>query len=841
MNTLHIIFASAATTLLLIIITFSALLLRIFVGKSVKNPNYPPILGTVFGQLFYFNTLHDYFADFALKHPTFRLLAPDQSELYTTDVRNIEHVLKTNFGNYSKGEYNKDIVTDLFGNGIFAVDGVKWKQQRKLASFEFSTRVLRDFSFGFGVELNCLEGSSEEGGAFIKAFDNSNALIYWRYVDPLWKLKRFLNVGCEAALRDNIKSINDFVLDLISKRREQLEKNQHCNPQVQEKVVLEMETIMGNEGNGARIEDFVEKITDEVLDKMHYLHAALSETLRLYPAVPLASPKFTSLFVAGPRICLGKDFAYRQMKIVSIALLRFFVFKLADESRKVTYRTMFTLHIDGGLHLLAENGAIAQKSCAVQAYQYLSSFHIYTHVFKQLEEHITTSAMATSMDFLSSSGSIPVITVISLLLLLLYIYNQQQQWKTKKKHHPIAGTMLNQLINFHRLHDYMTDLARKYRTYRLITPFRNEVYTSDPANVEYILKTNFENYGKGMYTHNILKDLLGDGIFTVDGDKWRQQRKVSSYEFSTKVLRDFSSVIFRKNAVKLAPTLDSIFKVAFGIDLDSMCGSNEEGVRFSNAFDDASAMTLKRYVDVTWKIKKFLNIGSEARFLQINDTDPKYLRDIILNFIIAGKDTTSATMSWFIYMLCKHPQIQLKVAQEIKEATNKKEGVTDVADFAVMVTEEALEKMHYLHAALTETLRLFPAVPVDAKICCADDVLPDGYDVKGGDMMSYQPYAMGRMKFIWGDDAEDFKPERWIDENGCFRPESPFKFTTFQAGQRICLGREFAYRQMKIFASVLLGCFVFKLSDENKTANYKTMLNLHIDGGLHVRVFNKRG
>ncbi|MFS7925410.1 putative abieta-7,13-dien-18-ol hydroxylase [Helianthus anomalus] len=56
---------------------------------------------------------------------------------------------------------------------------------------------------------------------------------------------------------------------------------------------------------------------------------------------------------AGPRICLGKDFAYRQMKIVSIALLHFFVFKLADESRKVTYRTMFTLHIDGGLHLLA--------------------------------------------------------------------------------------------------------------------------------------------------------------------------------------------------------------------------------------------------------------------------------------------------------------------------------------------------------------------------------------------------------------------------------------------------------------------------------------------------------
>ena len=60
-------------------------------------------------------------------------------------------------------------------------------------------------------------------------------------------------------------------------------------------------------------------------------------------------------------------------------------------------------------------------------------------------------------------------------------------------------------------------------------------------------------------------------------------------------------------------TLDSIFKVAFGIDLDSMCGSNEEGVRFSNAFDDASALTLKRYIDITWKIKKYFNIGSEAK------------------------------------------------------------------------------------------------------------------------------------------------------------------------------------------------------------------------------------
>uniref|UniRef100_A0A803KYY3 Cytochrome P450 704C1-like n=1 Tax=Chenopodium quinoa TaxID=63459 RepID=A0A803KYY3_CHEQI len=438
-----------------------------------------------------------------------------------------------------------------------------------------------------------------------------------------------------------------------------------------------------------------------------------------------------------------------------------------------------------------------------------------------------------------------------------------------KKYHPIGGTMFHHLRNFKKLHHCMTDLAAKYKTYRILTPFRNEVYTSDPANVEYILKTNFDNYGKGYYNYDNLNDLLGDGIFTVDGEKWRNQRKVSSHEFSTRMLRDYSSKIFRTNAVKLADiisyaansdqimdiqdlfmksTLDSIFKVALGVDLDSMCGSNEEGKKFGQAFDDASASTMLRYVDIFWPIKKFLNIGAEAklkrsvkivdefvyklisnkvelmkssqcndsemqmkkddilsRFLEQSDTDLKYLRDIILSFVIAGKDTTAVTLSWFVYMLCKHQNIQENVAEE------------------------------YLHAALTETLRLYPAVPMDPKMCFSNDTLPDGYSVNKGDTVAYQPYAMGRMSYIWGDDAEDFRPERWLSKDGIFQPENPFKFTAFQAGPRICLGKEFAYRQMKIIAAVLLSSFIFKLGDEKSTVTYRTMINLHVDGGLHIR------
>ncbi|AET02145.2 putative abieta-7,13-dien-18-ol hydroxylase [Medicago truncatula] len=505
------------------------------------------------------------------------------------------------------------------------------------------------------------------------------------------------------------------------------------------------------------------------------------------------------------------------------------------------------------------------------------------------------------MDFLSNPflfAALSASLTLLLVQLLLRKLNNKSNNMKKKKYHPVAGTVFNQMMNFNRLHHYMTDLARKYRTYRLLNPFRSEVYTSEPSNVEYILKTNFENYGKGLYNYQNLKDLLGDGIFAVDGEKWREQRKISSHEFSTKMLRDFSTSIFRKNAAKVAnivseaatsnfkleiqdllmkSTLDSIFQVAFGTELNSMCGSSEEGKNFANAFDTASALTLYRYVDVFWKIKKFLNIGSEAalrkntevlnefviklintriqqmnskgdsirksgdilsRFLQVKEYDTTYLRDIILNFVIAGKDTTAATLSWFMYMLCKYPAVQEKAAEEVREATNTK-TVSSCTEFVSCVTDEALEKMNYLHATLTETLRLYPAVPVDAKICFADDTLPDGYSVKKGDMVSYQPYAMGRMKFIWGDDAEEFRPARWLDENGNFQAENPFKFTAFQAGPRICLGKEFAYRQMKIFSAVLLGCFRFKLNDEKRNVTYKTMINLHIDGGLEIKALHR--
>lgn len=81
------------------------------------------------------------------------------------------------------------------------------------------------FKVAFGTELDNMCVSNEEGRSFGDAFDNSSALSLWRYVDVFWRIKKFLNLGSEAALRKNIKIIDEFVFKLIHTKIEQMQKN----------------------------------------------------------------------------------------------------------------------------------------------------------------------------------------------------------------------------------------------------------------------------------------------------------------------------------------------------------------------------------------------------------------------------------------------------------------------------------------------------------------------------------------------------------------------------------------------------------------------------------------
>jgi len=87
----------------------------------------------------------------------------------------------------------------------------------------------------------------------------------------------------------------------------------------------------------------------------------------------------------------------------------------------------------------------------------------------------------------------------------------------------------------------------------------------------------------------------------------------------------------------------------------------------------------------------------------------------MLNFMIAGRDTTAVTLSWFFYLLCKNPDVEEKLLQEIHDLVKENKCgsmIESISKFSQSLTYAVLDKMHYLHAALSETLRLYPAVPL---------------------------------------------------------------------------------------------------------------------------------
>ncbi|KAK2978875.1 hypothetical protein RJ640_030924 [Escallonia rubra] len=478
------------------------------------------------------------------------------------------------------------------------------------------------------------------------------------------------------------------------------------------------------------------------------------------------------------------------------------------------------------------------------------------------------------------------LTIIFSLFILFY-YVRPRFWCNCEVCHTYITSGWS--LQFHNLCDWYTHLLRNSPTQTIDIHVLGNTITANPNNVEYMLKTRFDNFPKGKPFSTILGDLLGRGIFNVDGELWKFQRKMASLELGRISMRSYAfEVVMCETERRLMPLLasvasknnsnvldlqdvfrrfsfDTICKFSFGLDpkcLELSLPISE----FAISFDLASKLSAERAMiasPIIWKIKRMLNIGSEkklseaikminilaqevirqkhkAGFSDQKDllsrfmgtvSDVKYLRDIVISFLLAGRDTVASSLTSLFWLLSTHPEVETAILHEIDRVLGPNE---DLVNF------DQMRELHYLQAVIYESMRLLPPIQFDSKFCLDDDVLPDGTFVKKGRRVTYHPYAMGRMEGIWGPDCLEFKPERWL-KDGVFFQENPFKYPVFQAGLRVCLGKEMALVELKCVAISFLRRFKIELAAPHRTPRFSPGLTATFSGGLPVLVRERRG
>ncbi|MCJ1402001.1 hypothetical protein MMC11_005220 [Xylographa trunciseda] len=363
--------------------------------------------------------------------------------------------------------------------------------------------------------------------------------------------------------------------------------------------------------------------------------------------------------------------------------------------------------------------------------------------------------------------------------------------------------------------------------------------TIEPVNLEAMLSSKFNDFGFGLRRH-IFFPLLGDGIFTQEGAAWKHSRELLRPQFSRQQYRDLDvfeehvddliSCIPRNKPIDLQPlffrfTLDTSTAILFGKSVYSLkSNSSRNSTKFGKDFDTAQDFVVQRFrlLDLYWFIggRKFREActsvhtfvediiqqrhndtdsseGKEERYIFLDavaqDTkDKNELRDQLLNILLAGRDTTACLLTWIFHLLLRYPQVLDKLRKEINLISGDDSALS----------REDLKRMGYLANVVKETLRLFPPVPVNTRTARKTTFLPTGGGPDGsspvlirrGENVAYCVYAMHRRKDLYGDDAEEFRPERWDEKDlPLYRDKTTaaWGFLPFNGGPRVCLGQEF--------------------------------------------------
>ena len=403
--------------------------------------------------------------------------------------------------------------------------------------------------------------------------------------------------------------------------------------------------------------------------------------------------------------------------------------------------------------------------------------------------------------------------------------------------HTAAGT-------YYENSQRIVDANPQLKTLSMYVAGQPVIVTLDPENIKAMLATQFTLFHLGK-RHLIFYPLLGNGVFTLDGEGWKHLRQILRPQFHRDQIVDV--LMFESHAhhliqeiknskpgavVDLQPlffslTMDVATEFLFGESVNSL---GQKQLPFSELFTKAQEKLTFRFVlqDMYFlgdgpQFRKHcrtvheladhyveralaqLDTKTEGKYTFLNELvkqtrDPKVLRDQALNILLAGRDTTASTLLFLWYELGRNPEIYTKLKDEVDQRFAEADSVTF----------ESLKRAPYLQQVLKEVLRMYPIVAENVRFAAEDTTLPRGGGSDGsqpifvakGTNITYSPWCMHRDRDVYGDDANVFRPERWVDLKN-----PGWAYLPFNGGPRVCLGQQFALTELALVTVRMVQAF----------------------------------
>ena len=382
--------------------------------------------------------------------------------------------------------------------------------------------------------------------------------------------------------------------------------------------------------------------------------------------------------------------------------------------------------------------------------------------------------------------------------------------------------------------NFMLDTTKAYGDIIMYEILNKKVYMiNHPDYVKHVLQTNHKNYHKSP-GYKPLRLLGGMGIFTNDGEEWLNSRRFYQPAFNHNAVKSYFDVVLKNtnelladwqgkteiNASKemskitmnvICETLFST-RIDFGSDLwDDMTFALEWigqralrnpfvmplsiPTKNNRRFKSSVANLNKVIYGIIADKKKQNNHPDDllSRFMHpeekgLKPMNDEALRDEMMTIFIAGHESSANVLSWALYSIAKHPEVQEKLQNELSKIDWDNFNYAD------------LHNLEYCTQVLNETMRLYPPLWHIGRMNLEDDEI-GGYKIPAGSHIRMSPLVMQRSEKFWSK-PNQFDPERFTADK--IKERNTFLHFPFGAGPRLCAGRNFAMMEMVVILAKIL-------------------------------------